>query len=261
MGDFFQLPPVGHKAIPDSLVNGATNLDHFEFNGVQLLSRWTKIDLTQQMRAAEDQQHTADLERFRNPAIPFPITFRMLNQLKTLSRQDFEQDPAWAFAPIITASNLERQHIINSRARRFASVTGVPVIRWRDPIGSPQSVRWSGEELANLYAHCDELHSLFVQGVSGYLVRTNLNVRKRLVNGTPVLYESLVIESEEDNRLIRNAAAGEVITLSRPPKALVIRCPTIEASVREGHFAWPQDHSLDDRKVLIPLYLGYVVSL
>lgn len=56
----------------------------------------------------------------------------------------------------------------------------------------------------------------------GYLT-TNLNVAKGLANGTPVVYDALVIENESDKEKIRTARSGEVVNLSEPPKAIVIR--------------------------------------
>jgi hypothetical protein len=62
------------------------------------------------------------------------------------------------------------------------------------------------------------------------------------------------LQNEEDQARVRAARAGEVVHLSEPPVAILVRCPSIEASVAARQIQWPEDHTLVDGSVVIPIF-------
>lgn len=122
-----------------------------------------------------------------------------------------------------------------------------PLIRWRKKIvtGLPSGI--TSTELSSLYEYFDELCGLFVVGAEGYL-EANINVSKRLANGTPIVYHSLVLENETDIQNIKNAKGGDLVDLLEPPIAILVECPQLDKS------SWPVDQTMQEEKVIVPGY-------
>jgi hypothetical protein len=64
------------------------------------------------------------------------------------------------------------------------------------------------------------------------------------------------MDNEDDLAKMTNAVPGEVVNLSEPSKAIVVRCPILEELIKSNELDWPDDHRLteDQEKVLIPLF-------
>jgi len=105
-----------------------------------------------------------------------------------------------------------------------------------------------------LHETYEELNGIFVQGASGHLAHVNINVDKRLTNGTPVIYESLIIENELDQRRVREGLPGQLIELENPPSCIIVRCPSLELSVQDQQLNWPNSHTMLEENVLIPIF-------
>jgi hypothetical protein len=117
LGDFFQLPPISSFPIYKSVLQqfttqniGGSRISAATTTGNILFSHFHMTSLTQQMRAAEDLQHTSILEDLRNLELENPITSRTVIYLlnHTLTASDIQTDPQWAITPIIVTSNPER---------------------------------------------------------------------------------------------------------------------------------------------------------
>jgi hypothetical protein len=165
MGDFYQLPPVGLPSIASDVLHYRQAQrqpfqDVHREIGAQVASNWRKIELLRQVRAAEDDAHTKRIETFRNANIRSPITPALIQSFKVLCQADFEEDPAWASASILVASNSERVNIINDQMRRFAKQNGLPLIRWKKQLSEnqPKIAHLNENQLEGLYNTCNELH-------------------------------------------------------------------------------------------------------
>ena len=75
-------------------------------------STFRKMELTQQMRAADDPQHMAffNLSRSPNPNMNLIIDI-LSKRYETFTAQDIFDDPAFAETPIVVTGNLEWSNI------------------------------------------------------------------------------------------------------------------------------------------------------
>ena len=250
VGDFFQLKPVGAdaffvastKELTDNLLGTPYEI------GRDLIVKYKMITFKHQYRSL-DGAHTGNINRMRDPTVPDPINEAVINSLKVLSREDFENDPSWAFATIAVCSNQERNSINATQIINFAKANGLPVVKWYKKLNVrkielPESLHYILQE--------DEprLTAYFVPGAP-ILLTDNLNPSSGLANGTPAFLHSLTFhttaERQTFNNLIRNAQAGEEITID-PPYAVNVSLPHIH------HETWLQKHlSISSEEVVIPL--------
>jgi hypothetical protein len=222
-----------------------------------------KVELTEQMRAAEDIEHTALLTKLRafGPGNGgAALTPTMMRRYQPLSEEDCE-DPSWRDATIVVAANPQRHAINKVQAARAAVATGVPVVQWHRPLEDALVAAMPPATLARLYELYPELTGIFVQGARGFLSR-NMHPAKGLANGTPVrplrtaacsqshtppyrpqvFLHSLCL-SEEDKAAgkaeeIEHAGPGVVVTLLRPPRSINVEVPTVDAE------QWPANENM-----------------
>ena len=102
MGDFLQLPPVIGTSLFKAALNGTTP-------GGLLFRKLKLYTFEEQMRAAEDTIHTANINSFRTNSNP--VTTNFLSTLQPLTAADVIEDSSWRQAPIVVTSNSERMAI------------------------------------------------------------------------------------------------------------------------------------------------------
>ena len=193
MGDFFQLPPVGNSLTlfracvqmyqeKKELENGVGP----KTRGTALFGKFEKLELTQQMRAALDLEHTNFLNRMRTPLPQQPrISTQHIKNFKTLSQTDVINDVNWNWAPIVVTSNKERVKINDYQTKNWARFHQIPRFIWEIPILGRQ---WSGnrtEKHKYVYENYPAYTGCFVAGAPGYLTE-NINPTLGLSNGTQV---------------------------------------------------------------------------
>jgi hypothetical protein len=248
VGDFFQLPPVtgspfyvaAMKDIPEKNVGTI-----YEF-GLDLLTHFKIITFSHQYRS-EDNIHTARINQMRDTTNDFPIDQNLVNSFQILKAEDVESDPSWLAAPIVVASNAERQALNVTQAKRYAIANGHPVLRWKRPIVI-------AEDLGDLY--CDIMYDnepiltgLFVEGAPAIL-NGNLNATDGLANGTPLILHSVLLSENDDSDryrdLISNAQPGTIIDIP-VPHAILASVPSLDPE------KWASKHkSMAEDQVVIP---------
>ena len=176
MGDFYQLPPVAATyTLYSAVVKMFTESKEIEHNpagprsrGAQLFSMCNKFDLTQQMRAAEDESHTNMLDKMRNPIQGRSyIDSECVSKIKTLQTSDIVNDPLWSWAPIIVTSNKERLVINDFQSKRWSSHFNTPRFVWKIPLVGNLATVIPNELHSIFYDNCKALIGCFVSGAPG----------------------------------------------------------------------------------------------
>lgn len=196
VGDFFQLAPVRDgKTLPEVLVAAArvhardplqNGLSSVERTAADLFGKFQLIQLTEQMRAANDPAHTAFIERLRQPGASLEN-----HNVKTLTLADMRSNPAWIDASFIVPTNQERHALNEQLARGYARMHGLQIIRW--PIAITSVI--TQVEAVRLLAIEPAARGIFVQGAPAVLTR-NINPSLCLANGTTGIMESLTFSEE-----------------------------------------------------------------
>ena len=285
VGDFYQIPPVGDhclvNAVMDTLVyetREATQRSpgNPSATGTRLFVKFDLAQLVTQVRAASDSRHAQFLAHMRGvklgeQAVPNELIDQLLRQ--KLSYADTVADRAllaselhraWALAPVLVATNAEREHMIERQCIRAAKLLGVPVVKWR--LGFRTSW-YNKEELDVLYSGTPGAWAYFVQGAPAF-VTENQNPLKGVANGTRVVMHSLVfgagapssegdvgvgstpVQTVVDQVLARigDAAPGEVVDLGAlRPTYINVGIPTADAT------RWPKEETLVQGEVVVPL--------
>ena len=242
MGDFLQLPPIFGKALYKSALDGSTQ-------GGLLFRKFALHSFVQQMRAADDAEHTLNIDLFRTN--PFPVTPNFLKSLRPLTALDVNQDPSWKDAQIVVTNNAERLSITKVQVIRFSKSRSIPIVSWRQPLSA--SSKLSDEDRNVLYENIDELTGWFLCGAPAHLT-TNVNPAKHLANGTEVVLHSLCLSSDVDgsviNEQLKKATPGTIVTLPSPPTSVNVIVQGIRVQ------DWPGCQSLVDGSCVIPLKLN-----
>ena len=127
------------------------------------------------MRAADDTEHTANLEQMRYPQTgKSRIPLGYIKKLKKLSSEDVATDPSWTSAPIVVTSNSERLHINHFQAGRWAALKSVPRITWKLPIETDFVKDLPGPVRERIYEAFPQFTGCFVKGAPGHLCN-NIN--------------------------------------------------------------------------------------
>ena len=100
-----------------------------------------------------------------------------------------------------------------------------------------------------LYRNYPEFTGIFVRHAPAYLTH-NISSTRELSNGTPVRYESVVLNDQEDaddiQQKIINCEPGGDVLLQYPPKHIVVSVPNAKRKFFNGIFD-------DDEPILIPV--------
>ena len=80
------------------------------------------VPLTEQVRCAQDAQHTNMLESLRQTSIRYPVTQHILDALKRLqlTRQRVIDNPRFLFATELVLTNKERIEVNRIKCHLFA---------------------------------------------------------------------------------------------------------------------------------------------
>ena len=136
MGDFFQLPPVLDFHLASALVHSVVGFDkgakHVpeQKQASALFRRIRRTVLTVQKRAQGDSRQARLVSLLRSTS-SLPDEALSLLRSRTLTAAMVRADPSWSWAPIVTILNVERLQINWVQLRRFATVKGLPILRWR----------------------------------------------------------------------------------------------------------------------------------
>ena len=273
-GDCHQKPPPGgvqwYKimtevalgTVENPLAGGSMSA---KSRGLQLLQKAKRIELTRLMRAQGDRTFIEYMKAMRRTHVTHPIPQAFLDKLEPVSAKDVQQDGAWRFAPIGVLSHVERDAINHAQLHAFARHFDIPLVRWRlelvdDAFADPQ-VR------EQLFEHEPNLWGYFVEGAPVHLLETIKSVRK-LVNGTPGLLDSLVVNNDKDKHLLRSKFAGghDVLTLEEPPYAVNIIVGGTKTAPRLWHEVPLEDLSdylpgyYDGDEQMVPLLMSAAVE-
>ena len=190
VGDFMQLRPVaGTPLYADAVDPGNKGKPtSFKVAGATLFSAFQLQVLKEQVRAADDQEHSEILESLRDATSKWPVTANVTRYLtkKILTPQDL-QEAAWNEAPVCVTGNQERLNLTPIMAQRFAERRGVPLITWNLDVRKNSSKLFPENELTPLNSG---LVGMFVAGAPAYLTE-NLNPSLNLANGSRVTLHSL----------------------------------------------------------------------
>lgn len=208
--DFHQKQCVGgtqlHKALiladlPDDLLQqlkvnckgkNKVTIGHFgaDRTGVDLMRRFERFDLVQQMRASDDPVHTAHLNEIRDIFSKQPISESILDSLQPLTVEALATNPDLQFARIVAMSWREVYPLTVLQIYRWAKVHKLPVIRWRKTLTGAAAGYIDDDETELLFKHeGDGLHEHFVKGMPGTFTENN-DTQNGIVNGGKNIYVS-----------------------------------------------------------------------
>jgi hypothetical protein len=257
-GDNHQKPPPGGTPWHQHLVKVATKefdnpgrhaSDNALKRGLNLLRKAQRIDFKRQMRARNDPAFIDFQMKMRRTDVVHPIPDMFLQQMRTVSKHDLEEDAAWLFAPIGVLSHVERDAINLGQLKAFAAKFNLPIVRWRNELvdGSAFETHSIRDELFN---HERNLWSYFVEGAPVLLGKTIKSVRK-LVNGSPGLLDSLNVINAADLQRIENGYNTgfdkNMVTLESMPLAVNV----VVGGTEDAPILW-HEVPLPDLSRLIP---------
>ena len=234
-GDMFQFPPVvpptplytsvvNHLGIqidkkkrntPPPVTNSADE------QGVKLFLQCRKIELDQQMRAADDPEHMKLINAMRteNPDMNWVVKC-LEKHYQKLSSSLMLRDPEFTYCSTACTGNRQRAVINDTVSKWFATLHGRIRVVWHQPLYGNAVLKLQQDTTDSIYMHYPEFTSYFVVGAPAILL-SNINTTRNLNNGTTVIYHSLILDPREDGRhvadLIAHSEAGEDIFLRFPP--------------------------------------------
>ncbi len=208
MGDFFQLPPVRPAETLYSAalkwleekqhMNRNHSLSGPRCNGIRIFTTFEKIELMEQMRAAEDPNHTEFIKTLRTTSEKSKtLTKEWLGSIKTLKTEDVQNDKSWTGATVVVTSNEERCRINEQQSKAMATMKKSPRILWDKPMEGIVANRLTTEDTNYIYQNYKQFTGVFVPGAPAFLTE-NINPHRGLSNGTPVTLHSLILDPEED---------------------------------------------------------------
>jgi hypothetical protein len=229
-GDNHQKPPPGGTPWYQFMVKSANEptkdplqlaADMAKNRGLNFLKSAHRVQLKRLMRAKDDPAFIDYQLQMRRTELHHPIPDEFLQQLRTVSPRDLEEDAAWRFAPIGVLSHIERDVINVAQLKAFGKAFKLPIFRWRSELVDGAMLEQSVRD--EVYNHEPNLWSYFVEGAPVLLLE-NISSVRMLVNGTAGLLDSLTIANEGDLALVErayNTAYSDVmVTLAEPPVAV-----------------------------------------
>ena len=197
--------------------------------GCHALSKFKRFHLTTQHRAA-DALHLQFISDVIDPQKEINLS-DLTDNYQPLSQQDILDDPEWAFAPYLVASNRERCEIIHIQAINFALKNQTHVIRWPMKkgqwVGKPADPDFQNDALQDPMCY-----QYFVKGAQAFCSH-NINPEIQLANGSPIVLHSIVPSSEQQRCYLSQAEKmpfGTIITLEEPPLIVNVAIPKREVA-------------------------------
>ncbi len=158
--------------------------------GMNLAKSLQRFNLTQQMRAAQDQSHADRLQQMRNTNSDQPVCEAFLQSLQPLTKEAMSS-PEMKNAKIAALSWREIYPITLFKMHEFARENNLPIIKWRKELVGASASFIPADEVDLVYQHEDAgMHEYFVQGMPGTYTR-NISVANGIVNGADCIYVSL----------------------------------------------------------------------
>ena len=170
--------------------------------GHRLLVQARRYNLTKMMRAKNDPEFQECQEKMRDTSSPTPISESFVRKLQPVSITDVQDDEGWLFAPVGVLSKIERDAINISQLKTFAKHFDLPLVKWKLPM---YDIVPDPDVRAGLYENEENLFGYFVEGAPVHMTETIKSVRK-LVNGTPGLFDSLVLSDDAETTKIQTAS-------------------------------------------------------
>ncbi len=177
----------------------------------------------------------------------------LLYNTETLQKDTPQERLRWLRAPVICKTNRERVTINFIRARKFAQATGTVVIRWMAKFGNWEGQPEDGDDIQEVMRTDPAFYELFVFDANCFLTDT-ISKTKKLCNGSRAKYHSLVLSHDQEielNEGLKNATAGDIVTLSQPPLAINVLIEDVNVTAN-AKVNW-KIQSLDKTKVIVPI--------
>ena len=205
--------------------------------GLKFLKSAQRVELKRLMRARDDPAFIDYQLQMRRTELHHPVPDALLQQLRSVSRNDLEEDAAWRFAPIGVLSHIERDVINVIQLRAFGKAFNLPIFRWRSEMVLGAALEQSVRD--EVYNHEPNLWSYFVEGAPVLLLE-NISSVRMLVNGTGGLLDSLNITNARDqDRVVIAYDTGyseAMVTLDEPPLAVNV----VVGGTEETPMMWHQ---------------------
>ena len=221
LADFHQLSSVGgvslHRAavsseLPDEALRelgmlkkekghevGKLSDNGADRKGAAIMKLLTRYELTEQMRAADDLEHAANLFHMRDTHSVQPVSERLLSSLQPLTSEAIAaHGEALRFAPIGALSLREGDVLSLMQAREFARFHNRPLFFWKRQL-TGQNASWLSDEEEDLvYLHEKAgVCGFFVAGAPA-IVLNNISIGNCVVNGANGRMHSLTLNDEHD---------------------------------------------------------------
>jgi len=262
MGDMYQLPPVGGKALFCSALEAVTNKKSSTSSalGVLQFQKFILIPFVEQKRLFDTDDNAIHAKHIVNMRqnVEKPVTEEFLNSIKVLSGSDFEKDPSWLTAPIAVTNNSEKARLDAAQILRFATQHNLPCLRWRK---TKLMAKRGGDGVCSttetlLFDHYPELYNYFVPGAPCY-VTENIHATLGIANGTSCFMHSLTFESLESEQyvddLLSNAKVGTFADIeNRAHFPVYINCEFTSQRFNDV-LRWPEIFTVVKGKVVIPI--------
>lgn len=128
LGDFCQMPPVPNIPLFSNVLSPQRMYAQNQFytSGINLFQKFKLVNFQQQMRAANNVQHTAILTQLRDLNQTHTVNSDVINYIQqhVLSPADISRDPSWAWATTAVTSNAERLTLNHFNLQQYAKFHG-----------------------------------------------------------------------------------------------------------------------------------------
>ena len=225
--------------------------------GVNLMRRFRRVNLVQQMRSSDDPEHSAHITQIRDIDSEQPINESILESLQSLTPNALANDPNLKFARIACMSWREIFPLTVMQITRWARAHKLPVIRWRKLLIGDSASYIDDDETDQLYKHeSDGLYEYFAEGIPGTF-NENIDTLNGVVNGGKNTYVSITMDDDERSleNLISEASEDErnwiddvlFVTLGTRPLSLNVKMRVSKE----------QDLNMRHKNYLLPIPPGY----
>ena len=224
-GDNHQKPPPVETPWFHTLVDAATipgknapnNHNYVATEmGLRVVRAARLFRLSTILRAQGDPEFVRLQQMMRRTDVKHPVPSQLIDNLKTISNEDVENDKAWQFALIGVRTHMEGDVLNYAQLINFAKTHNKPIVRWKLRPCRPFQI-----DMEQVYEAETTLWGYYVQGAP-ILLTWNLKSARGLSNGVAALMYSLTLTEQQDRETV-NAAQnmrGVVVTLTAPPHAI-----------------------------------------
>ena len=272
-GDLAQLDPVRDPSVLHVASQKARLVADVHKPLVDVIRTLTVAELREQVRAAGDPEHAADLVRMRDAAVERPVTDLLLHKLK---RRELDRIPAVSpssteiFAQddtIVLTPSRELRGVFNlALLTGFLKRHGLVGMRWRRKVAAAtlRQLAAFGIGADDVYQHCGESHQYFAPGAP-IVVTSNVSQRGSIVNGTMGVLDDIVFGNEAEAAQVAAAAeradVGTVIDVPVPAYVLISvpRAAGVDYSDADVHAAG-QVAEEEAQRVVVPLAMTKIVD-